>query len=70
MQLWAAHHDAPPPSLMDVGLDVPADVADVIARCLAKQPADRFALVARTPAMTECLAEVRDQCKTVRRLLR
>lgn len=41
-QLLAAHRSQPPPSLTDLRPDVPADVAAVVARCLAKAPADRF----------------------------
>ena len=41
-RLLAAHRSEPPPSLADLRPDVPADLAAVVARCLAKDPADRF----------------------------
>ncbi|HLJ95074.1 MAG TPA: serine/threonine-protein kinase [Gemmataceae bacterium] len=41
-QLLAAHRFEPPPSVTALRSDVPADLAAVIARCLAKDPADRF----------------------------
>jgi serine/threonine-protein kinase len=41
-RLLAAHRSELPPSLADLRPDVPADVAAVVARCLAKNPADRF----------------------------
>jgi serine/threonine-protein kinase len=41
-QLLAAHRSEEPPPLADVRPGVPADVAAVIARCLAKAPGDRF----------------------------
>jgi serine/threonine-protein kinase len=45
-QVLAAHRSEPAPSLTDLRPDVPADLAAVIARCLAKNPADRFQSVA------------------------
>jgi serine/threonine-protein kinase len=45
-QLLAAHRAEPPPSLTDLRPDVPAELAAVVARCLAKDPADRFQSVA------------------------
>lgn len=45
-QLLAAHRSEPPPSLVALRPDLPADLAASIARCLSKQPADRFQSVA------------------------
>ena len=42
-QLIAAHLTQPPPDLTRVRPDVPLDLAIIIHRCLAKDPADRFA---------------------------
>jgi serine/threonine-protein kinase len=41
-QLLAAHRSEPPPPLTDFRPDVQADLAAVVARCLAKDPKDRF----------------------------
>jgi serine/threonine-protein kinase len=41
-QLLAAHRYEPPPPVTDLRPDVPADLAAVIARCLAKEPTARF----------------------------
>lgn len=41
-QLLAAHRSTPPPRLTDVCPDAPADLAAIIARCLSKDPVDRF----------------------------
>jgi serine/threonine-protein kinase len=41
-QVLAAHRDEKAPSLPEVRPDVPADLAAVVARCLAKDPTDRF----------------------------
>ena len=46
MELWVAHAQTPPPSVTDLRPDVPAELAAVVARMLAKNPADRF----QTPA--------------------
>lgn len=41
-QLLAAHLSTPPPRVTDVCPDAPADLAAIIARCLSKDPVDRF----------------------------
>lgn len=41
-RLLAAHRCEPPPSLTDLRPDIPADLATVVARCLTKDPADRY----------------------------
>jgi serine/threonine-protein kinase len=41
-QLLAAHRSEPPPLLTDLRPDLPADLAAIVARCLAKDPHDRF----------------------------
>jgi serine/threonine-protein kinase len=41
-QLLAAHRSEPPPALTGLRPDVPTDLAAVVARCLAKDPHDRF----------------------------
>jgi serine/threonine-protein kinase len=41
-QVLAAHRSERPPSLTELRPDVPADLAAVIARCLAKEPGERF----------------------------
>jgi serine/threonine-protein kinase len=41
-QVLAAHRSEPPPPLTDFRPDVPADLAAVVARCLAKDPNGRF----------------------------
>jgi eukaryotic-like serine/threonine-protein kinase len=55
-QLLAAHRSEPPPELSEMRPDVPADLSAVIARCLAKDPANRFPTVA---AVDRELAECR-----------
>jgi len=45
MEVIAAHLITPPPSPTEHKPDVPADLAAVILRCLAKKPEDRFATV-------------------------
>jgi serine/threonine-protein kinase len=41
-QVLAAHRSQAPPSVADLRPELPADLAAVIARCLAKDPRDRF----------------------------
>ena len=41
-QLLAAHRSQSPPELSELRPDMPDDLSAVIARCLAKDPADRF----------------------------
>ncbi|MBX7105465.1 MAG: hypothetical protein K1X57_15375 [Gemmataceae bacterium] len=40
-QLLAAHRTESPPLVTDLRPDMPKDLAAVVARCLAKDPADR-----------------------------
>jgi serine/threonine-protein kinase len=42
-ELLSAHLTQPPPEVADFRPDVPADLTGVVARCLAKDPADRHA---------------------------
>jgi serine/threonine-protein kinase len=54
-QLLAAHRCEPPPPLTDFRPDVPADLAAVVARCLAKDPNDRFPSAAHLDrALAQC----------------
>jgi serine/threonine-protein kinase len=41
-KMWAHVHDAPP-NVLDLRPDVPRGLADVVARAMAKDPADRQA---------------------------
>ena len=41
-QLLAAHRQTPPPRLTDFCLNAPTELAAIVARCLSKDPADRF----------------------------
>jgi len=45
MEVVAAHIAEPPPDPRSVRPEVPADLAAVVLKCLAKAPADRFATV-------------------------
>jgi serine/threonine-protein kinase len=55
-QLLAAHRSEPPPLLTDLRSDVPADLAAVVGRCLAKDPTDRFPAAADLDrALKQCL---------------
>ncbi len=54
-QLLAAHRSEPPPDLSELRPDVPADLSAVIARCLAKDPTERFPTAAAIDrALGEC----------------
>ena len=41
-KLLTAHLTQQPPNLTEIRADIPADLAAIIARCLAKNPADRY----------------------------
>jgi serine/threonine-protein kinase len=59
-QLLAAHWSEPPPAPTDLRPEVPADLAAVVVRCLAKDRGDRFPSagdVARALAQCECAAD-------------
>jgi serine/threonine-protein kinase len=59
-QLLAAHRSEPAPPLSALRPDAPADLAAIVARCLAKDPADRFQSVAdldRAILRCECAAD-------------
>lgn len=54
-QILAAHRSEPPPPLSDLRPDAPDDLAAVVARCLAKDPGDRFqSVVELDRALTRC----------------
>lgn len=54
MQTLMAHVNEIPRAIADISADVPSGLSDVIARCLAKQPGERFADAA---ALEEALAQ-------------
>jgi serine/threonine-protein kinase len=45
MEVVAAHINLAPPCPRTANPDVPADLAALVTRCMAKNPADRFARV-------------------------
>ncbi len=54
-QVLAAHRSEPPPPLTDFQPDAPADLAAVVARCLAKDSNDRFQSAAELDlALAQC----------------
>ena len=52
-QVVGKHISEPPPAAHDVNPKVPRDLSDVIARCLAKQPKDRYRSAAEVIAALE-----------------
>jgi eukaryotic-like serine/threonine-protein kinase len=59
-QLLAAHRAEAPPPLTELRSEIPADLAAVVARCLAKAPNDRFQSAAdleRALGQCRCAAE-------------
>jgi serine/threonine-protein kinase len=64
-QLLAAHWSEPPPALTDLRPEVPADLAAVVARCLAKDRNDRFPSardLAGALGQCECAADWSAEC--------
>jgi len=64
-QLLAAHWSEPPPALTDLRPEVPADLAAVVARCLAKDRSDRFLSagdLAWALEQCECAADWSAEC--------
>ena len=42
MKVLRAHASQPPPSFSELDCDVPSDLAQIVAKCIAKRPEDRF----------------------------
>lgn len=56
-QYLAAHRTQPPPPLTEICLGVPANLATLINRCLAKDPMDRFQSIADLMRALDCLPD-------------
>ncbi len=59
-QVLASHRSEPPPSLAVADAGVPADLAAVVARCLAKDPNERFQSMAEVDRALERCASAGD----------
>ena len=51
IDLWRAHVETPPPSVTELLPDVPAELAAIIGRMLAKSPAERYQMPAEVAAV-------------------